>query len=110
MRVRTPVAPEHLFDEGAITLETDAIQRGVHQIDPRDARSVHGQHMPRQRRAGQRCLQPRDQAAEMEREATREPAPCGDMAAGHEHADDFESVHTLSLPEVLTLTVDQALS
>ena len=36
--------------------------RGVHQIDPRDARSVHGQHMPRQRRAGQRCLQPRDQA------------------------------------------------
>ena len=48
--------------------------------------------------------------AEMEREATREPAPCGDMAAGHEHADDFESVHTLSLPEVLTLTVDQALS
>lgn len=48
--------------------------------------------------------------AEMEREATREPAPCGDMAAGHEHAGDFESVHTLSLPEVLTLTVDQALS
>ena len=26
------------------------------------------------------------------------------------HAGDFESVHTLSLPEVLTLTVDQALS
>ena len=27
----------------------------------------------------------------------------------HFHADDFETVHTLSLPEVLTLTVDQAL-
>lgn len=36
-------------------------------------------------------------------------APYGGSAAEHNHADDFESVHTLSLPEVLTLTVDQAL-
>ena len=28
----------------------------------------------------------------------------------HNHTDDFESVHTLSLPEILTLTVDQALA
>ena len=47
--------------------------------------------------------------AEMERNATHEPAPYGGSAAEHNHADDFESVHTLSLPEVLTLTVDQAL-
>ena len=38
-----------------------------------------------------------------------EVAPYGGSAAEHNHADDFESVHTLSLPEVLTLTVDQAL-
>ena len=37
-------------------------------------------------------------------------APYGGSAAERNHADDFESVHTLSLPEVLTLTVDQALS
>ncbi|MFR5091138.1 MAG: hypothetical protein ACLTDR_03085 [Adlercreutzia equolifaciens] len=48
--------------------------------------------------------------AEMERNATHEPTPYGGSAAEHNHADDFESVHTLSLPEVLTLTVDQALS
>lgn len=47
--------------------------------------------------------------AEMERNATHEPTPYGGSAAEHNHADDFESVHTLSLPEVLTLTVDQAL-
>ncbi len=41
------------------------------------------------------------------------PAPHSHAANGssaaHFHADDFETVHTLSLPEVLTLTVDQAL-
>lgn len=34
VRVRTPVAPEHLFDEGAITLETEAIHT-VHPLEVR---------------------------------------------------------------------------
>ena len=38
VRVRTPVAPEHLFDEGAITLETDAI----HTVHPLEARIPKG--------------------------------------------------------------------
>lgn len=38
MRVRTPVAPEHLFDEGAITLETDTI----HTVHPLEARIPKG--------------------------------------------------------------------
>ena len=38
VRVRTPVAPEHLFDEGAITLETDAI----HTMHPLEARIPKG--------------------------------------------------------------------
>lgn len=39
-----------------------------------------------------------------------EVAPYDGSAREYDHTDDFESVHTLSLPEVLTLTVDQALS
>ena len=38
VRVRTPVAPEHLFDEGAIALETDAI----HTVHPLEARIPKG--------------------------------------------------------------------
>lgn len=38
VRVRTPVAPEHLFDEGAITLETDTI----HTVHPLEARIPKG--------------------------------------------------------------------
>lgn len=38
VRVRTPVTPEHLFDEGAITLETDAI----HTVHPLEARIPKG--------------------------------------------------------------------
>ncbi|MEC4294006.1 excinuclease ABC subunit UvrA [Adlercreutzia shanghongiae] len=46
--------------------------------------------------------------AERERTASHETSHKSGTAR-HQHADDFESVHTLSLPEVLTLTVDQAL-
>ena len=38
VRVRTPVAPEHLFDEGAIALEADAI----HTVHPLEARIPKG--------------------------------------------------------------------
>ncbi len=48
--------------------------------------------------------------AEMERNAAHESASHESPATAYSHAGDFESVHTLSLPEVLTLTVDQALS